>query len=163
MTAATPFQVFRGGRVLSLPEHRGEPADVLVEGDTIRAVGPPGLAAPADASAIDARDRLLMPGLVNAHTHAHGALGKGLAGDRWSLEVFLNANPAISAERTLEDKRLGAMLSAVEMVRKGATACFDLFVEVPAPTVEGVLAVADGYRLVGLRAVVAPMISDLTL
>ena len=154
------FQVIRGGRILSLPTHRGEPADVLLEGDTIRAVGPPGLAAPPDAEVIDARDRLLLPGLVNAHTHAHGALGKGLAGDRWSLELLLNANPTITAERTLEDKRLCAMLSAVEMVRKGSTACFDLFVEFPVPSVDGVLAVAEGYREVGLRAVVAPMISD---
>ena len=118
---------------------------------------------PPEAEVIDARDRLLLPGLVNAHTHAHGALGKGLAGDRWSLELLLNANPTITAERTLEDKRLCATLSAVEMVRKGSTACYDLFVEFPVPSVEGVLAVAEGYREVGLRAVVAPMISDRTL
>jgi len=55
------------------------------------------------------------------------------------------------------------MLSAVEMIRKGSTACFDLFAEFPAPTVDGVFAVADGYREVGLRAVVAPMVSDRTL
>ena len=35
-------------------------------------------------------DRLLIPGLVNAHTHATVALGKGMA-DRWSLELLLNA------------------------------------------------------------------------
>ena len=157
------FQVFRGGRVLSPPEHRGEPADVLLEGALIREIGAPGLGAPADADVIDAHDRLLMPGLINAHTHAHGTLGKGLAGDRWSLELLLNANPSVAAERTLEDKRLCSTLSAVEMIRKGATACFDLFVEFPAPTVEGVLAVAEGYHDAGLRAVVAPMISDRTL
>jgi cytosine/adenosine deaminase-related metal-dependent hydrolase len=163
MTEASPFQVIRGGRILSLPGHRGEPGDILLEGATIRAVGPPGLPAPPHARVIDARDRLLLPGLINAHTHAHGTLGKGLAGDRWTLELLLNANPAIAAERTLEDKRLCAMLSAVEMVRKGSTACFDLFVEFPLPTVDGVFAVAEGYREVGLRAVVAPMISDRTL
>jgi guanine deaminase len=157
------WTVFRGGRVLSLPEHRGEPADLVVEGETIHAVGPPGLGAPADAQVVDARERLLMPGLINAHTHAHGTLGKGLAGDRWSLELLLNANPSVAAERTLEDKRLSSTLSAVEMIRKGATACFDLFVEFPVPTVDGVLAAAEGYRDVGLRAVVAPMISDRTL
>ena len=163
MAGASPFQVFRGGRVLSPPEHRGEPADLLLEGAVIREIGPPGLAAPAEAQVVDARERLLMPGLINAHTHAHGTLGKGLAGDRWSLELLLNANPSIAADRTLDDKRLSAMLSAVEMIRKGATACFDLFVEFPAPTVDGVFAVAEGYRDVGLRAVIAPMISDRTL
>ena len=58
------FQIIRGGRILSLPSHRGEPGDVLLEDGTIRAVGPPGLAAPPDAEVIDARDRLLLPGLV---------------------------------------------------------------------------------------------------
>ena len=106
MAEPRPFQVFRGGRILSLPEHRGEPGDVLLEGDSIREVGPPGLAAPAEAEVIDARDRLLLPGLINAHTHAHGTLGKGLAGDRWSLELLLNANPSVTADRTAEDKRL---------------------------------------------------------
>ena len=41
MTEASPFQVIRGGRILSLPAHRGEPGDILLEGATIRAVGPP--------------------------------------------------------------------------------------------------------------------------
>jgi len=163
MAVAPRFQVIRGGRILSLPGHRGDFGDLLLEGDTIRAVGPPGLAAPPDAETIDARDRLLLPGLINAHTHAHGALGKGLAADRWTLELLLNANPTITAERTREDKRLSAMLSAVEMVRKGSTACYDLFVEFPVPTADGVFAVAEGYRDVGLRAVVAPMVSDRTL
>jgi len=68
-------QIIRGGRILSLPGHRGDFGDLLLEGDTIRAVGPRGLAAPPGAETIDARDRLLLPGLINAHTHAHGALG----------------------------------------------------------------------------------------
>jgi 5-methylthioadenosine/S-adenosylhomocysteine deaminase len=156
-------QVIRGGRLLDPPRHRGELGDLLVDGDTIREVGTPELAAPADAREVDARDRLLMPGLVNAHTHAHGALAKGLIGDRWPLELLLNVSPATNAERTLEDQRLSAMLSAVEMVRKGATACLDLCVEFPGPSVDGILAVAHAYGEVGMRAVVAPMVSDRTL
>ena len=59
--------------------------------------------------------------------------------------------------------RLCAQLSAVELIRKGCTACFDLFIELPGPTVEGIHAVARAYQDVGLRAVVAPMIADRTL
>ncbi|WP_299869965.1 amidohydrolase family protein [uncultured Roseobacter sp.] len=44
--------------------------------------------------------------------------------------------------------------------RKGCTACYDLFIELPGPTVEGTHAVAEAYQSVGLRAVVAPMIAD---
>jgi 5-methylthioadenosine/S-adenosylhomocysteine deaminase len=155
--------VVRGGRLLDLAGHRAEPADLLIEAGAIREVGRPGLPAPAEATVIDARDRLLIPGLVNAHTHAHGALSRGRAGDRVPLEVLLTLAAPTTAGRTIEDKHLSAQLSAIEMLRKGCTACYDLFVEFPAPTVDGLHAVARAYRDVGIRAVVAPMMADLTL
>jgi cytosine/adenosine deaminase-related metal-dependent hydrolase len=159
----TTATVIRGGRVLDIGGHRGEPADVLIAGDTIREIGRPGMAAPAGAADIDARDRLLIPGLVNAHTHAHGALSRGLVPDRAPLEMLLTGSAAVNGNRALEDKYLSAQLSAIEMVRRGCTACYDLFVEFPLPTVEGVQAVARAYHDVGLRAVVAPMMADRTL
>lgn len=154
--------VIRGGRVLDCRSHRAEPVDILVEGMRIRELGPPGLAAPEGAGEVDATGCLLMPGLVNAHTHGHGSLGKGM-GDRWSLELLLNAGPWISGRRTLDDKYLAAKLNAAEMVRKGCTAAYDLYFEFPAPTHDGIDAVARGYADVGARAVVAPMMADHTL
>jgi guanine deaminase len=46
------------------------------------------------------------------------------------------------------------------MARKGCTAAYDMFAEFPVPTVEGVDAVADAYSSVGLRAVIAPQMTD---
>ena len=154
--------IIRGGRVLDVAGHRAEPADVLVDGAVIREIGRPGMAAPEGASVLDARDRLLIPGLVNAHTHSHGALTRGLPGDRVPLEILLTTGGALNANRTVEDKRLAAQLAAIEMVRKGCTAAYDMFVELPAPTVDGVHAAARGYADVGMRAVVAPMMADRT-
>jgi 5-methylthioadenosine/S-adenosylhomocysteine deaminase len=151
----------RNGTVVDVERGVAERLDVLVDGTTIREIGQPGLAAPEGTRVIDARHRLLLPGLINAHMHAHGALGRG-AGDRWNLELLLNAAPAINGRRTVEDKYLSAALGAVEMVSKGATACYDLAVEFPVPTPEGVAAVAQAYADVGIRAVVAPMIADRT-
>jgi 5-methylthioadenosine/S-adenosylhomocysteine deaminase len=161
--SAARFTVLRGGALLDWTSHRVEGADILLEGGTIREIGPPGLAAPDHAAVVEARDRLLVPGLVNAHTHAHGGLTKGLVDDRAPLEVFLTAAPALNAGRTAEDKYLSALVSAVEMVKKGCTACYDLAVEFPAPSVEGIHAVAQAYQDVGMRAVVAPMMADRTL
>jgi 5-methylthioadenosine/S-adenosylhomocysteine deaminase len=155
--------IIRGGRILDLGSHRAEPADLLLAGHTIREIGPPGLAAPEEAALVDARDRLLIPGLVNAHTHAHGGLAKGLTPDRATLETFLTSVSATTGDRSLEEIYLSALLSAIEMVRKGCTAAYDLCVEYPAPTPEGILAVARAYRDVGMRAVVAPMMADRTL
>jgi guanine deaminase len=153
--------VIRNGTLVDVERGAAERLDVLVDDATIREIGQPGLAAPEGTRVIDARHRLLLPGLINTHMHAHGALGRG-AGDRWNLELLLNAAPAINGRRTVEDKYLSAALGAVEMVSKGATACYDLAVEFPVPTPEGVAAVAQAYADVGIRAVVAPMIADRT-
>jgi guanine deaminase len=156
-------QVVRNGRVLSAGALSAAPLDLLIEDGRIRELGAPGMPAPADAERIDATDRLVIPGLVNSHTHAHGGLGKGAVSDRLPLEVFLTGSGALNGSRTLEDKYLSAQLSAVEMVRKGCTAAYDLFVEYPVPSKEGVDAVASAYRDVGMRAVIAPMMADRTL
>ena len=157
MTRAT---VIRGGRLVGAGKG-ADLADILIQGDTVREVGPPGLAAPADAATIDATDRLLHPGLINAHMHGHGNLAKGM-GDRWTLELLLAAGPWISGNRTLEDKYLTTYLGACEMLLKGCTACYDLTVEFPLPSVEGMEACARAYADAGMRAVLAPMVAELS-
>src|SRR5438128_6021416 len=151
--------IVRGGRVLDIRAHRADAADILITGDTITEIGPPGLAAPTGATAVDAAGTLLHPGLVNAHTHAHGNLAKGM-GDLWTLELLLTAGPWISGNRTQEERYLSAKLGAVEMVLKGCTAAYDLPLEWPTPTLPGLEAVGRGYADVGMRAVVAPMVAD---
>ena len=153
------YTIVRNGRVLNIGRRDAPFSDVLIKSGTIEEIGAPGMQAPADAVVFDATDRLLMPGLVNAHTQGHGAIGKGL-GDRWSLELLLNAGPWINAGRTLEHKYLSAKVGALEMLSKGCTACYDLYFEFPSPTVEGMEAVAQAYKDAGLRAVIAPMVAD---
>jgi len=101
-----------------------------------------------------------LPGLVNAHTHAHNNLLKGL-GDNWTLEDLLNHAPALLSNRTPEDQYLSAAIGAVEMLKNGCTAAYDLFMAAPAPTAEGVEAIVRAYIDVGLRAVIAPAMADL--
>ena len=153
--------VIRGGRVIDIARRTAESNDIVIEGDTISSIVAPGTVTSPDAKGIDATGKLLMPGLINAHTHSHGGLGRG-AGDRWSLELLLNAGPWLSGGRTLEDRYLSTLIVAAEMVSKGCTACYDLFYEFPAPTLEGLEAVARAYAEVGMRAVIAPMMADRT-
>src|ERR1044072_7678919 len=151
--------IIRGGRVVNVGDERAEAAYILINGDTIAEVGHPGRAAPADAVTIDARDRLIHPGLINAHMHGHGNLAKGM-GDRWTLELLLAAGPWITGGRTLEDKYLSTYVGAIEMLLKGCTACYDLTVEFPLPTVEGLEACGRAYADAGMRAVLAPMVAE---
>jgi guanine deaminase len=147
------------GHLLVPGEPRPAPGDVLVDGERIVAVGPR-LAAPPDATRLDASGRLIVPGLINAHTHAHNNLIKGVI-DNVTLELFLNAGPAMYLGRTPEEQYLSALLGAVEMVKTGATAAYDLFMRPPSPTIESIEAVARAYADAGVRAVVAPAVADL--
>jgi 5-methylthioadenosine/S-adenosylhomocysteine deaminase len=151
--------VIFGGLVLAWGETTARPADILLAGDSIEAIVPPGTA--EAARRIDATGRLIIPGLVNAHTHGHGGLAKGVA-DRWSLELLLNAGPWLNGGRTGEDRYLSTLLTAVEMLRKGCTACYDLSAMLPVPSVEALHDSARAYADVGMRAVIAPMIADRT-
>lgn len=152
------FQVIRGGRLLDIAARTAERADILIRGNVIAEIGAAGLAAPDGAIEIDATDRLLMPGLVNGHTHGNSSLAKGM-GDRWTLELLLNSHPWTGAGFTQEDKYLAAKLTACELVLGGCTACLDMFAEGPAPSREGLEAAGQAYMDVGMRAVVAPMMS----
>ena len=153
--------LIRGGLLAEAAQRRAAPADVLVEDGVIRAVGA-GLEAPADARVEDASGLLLHPGLINAHTHGHGGLARGLADD-WTLELLLAAAPWMGGGRSLADKKLSTQLVAAEMALKGVTAAYDLTAEAPLPTRDGMDAMAEAYAEVGLRAVIAPMVADRTV
>src|SRR6266487_6383622 len=113
-----------GGHVLT-PSHTAlERADILIEADRIRAVGAALDFAP-DTHRLDASGCLVMPGLVNAHTHAHNNLVRGRA-ERWTLEDLLNHGPAMNSGRSAEDQYLSALLGAIEMAKTGCTAAYDL-------------------------------------
>lgn len=153
--------VITGGLVLAAGEDRPAPADLLLRGDTIVAIAGPGAVGSENTRRIDAANRLIVPGLINAHTHGHGGLAKGM-GDLWSLELLLNAGGWMNGGRTDDDRYVSTVLSAAEMVRKGCTACYDLAAALPVPTVAGLHGAAQGYRDVGMRAVIAPMVADIS-
>ena len=155
------WTVIRGGRLIEPGVPRPRPADLLIKGDTIHEIGQPGMVAPESTQRIDAAGMLLHPGLINAHTHSHGNLARGM-GDRWTLELLLTAGPWISGNRSSEDKHLSTLIGASEMLLKGCTACYDLAFEFPIPSVEGMQAVAHAYSQAGMRAVIAPMVANLS-
>ena len=161
MAKQSPYTAVRGGKLLDISRRQALPVDILIKGDTIAEIGRRGLPAPAGATVIDARNRLMHPGLINAHTHGPGNLAKGL-NDRWTLELLLTASQWVGIGRNLEDKYLAAMIGASEMVLKGCTAAYDLAAEFPLPSVEGLSAMAKAYEEVGMRCVLAPMVADLT-
>lgn len=148
-----------GARVLSGDDHDAAFATLLVDEGRIEAILPPGARVPDAAARFDASGTLAMPGLVNAHTHGHGVLLKGIA-DRWTLEMSLANGPWVSGSRDTEQKYLSALAGAAEMLTKGVTACYDLVYEHPVPTADGLDAIGAAYHDAGMRAIVCPMIAD---
>jgi guanine deaminase len=149
-----------GARVLAPDALSAPRADILIDEGRIAAILSPG-EGPADVQRHDASNRLIIPGLINAHTHGHGGLGKGM-GDKWDLALLLAHAPWLNGGRGTQEKRLSTLLNAVENLKKGATGGFDMTAEFPGPTPDGLDAMAEAYETVGLRMVLAPMVADLT-
>jgi 5-methylthioadenosine/S-adenosylhomocysteine deaminase len=81
---------------------------------------------PEGETVIDARGGIIMPGLVNTHTHLPMSLFRGLADDL-PLSVWLNQHmfPAESKHIAPESVRIGTLLSCAEMLLSGTTTCCD--------------------------------------
>jgi 5-methylthioadenosine/S-adenosylhomocysteine deaminase len=106
---------------------RHNPGSVAITGDTLRALGPEADAYTA-ADTVDCRGRVVMPGLVNAHTHVPMTLLRGLADDL-RLDVWLMGY-MMPVEREFvspEFVRLGTRLGCAEMIRSGVTCFADMY------------------------------------
>ena len=103
------------------------PGSVAIAGNAIVAVGTLGDRYQG-AETIDCAGRVLMPGLVNAHTHAPMALLRGLADDL-RLDVWLMGY-MMPVEREFVSPdfvRLGTRLGCAEMIRSGVTCFADMY------------------------------------
>ncbi len=100
---------------------------VLVRGDRIAEVGQGRYAGPVAADrSIDCRDRLVAPGLVNAHTHSQSSTMAGF-GDRLSHPAFMWLTQAHTSRRTSDEIRLSVLLTAYGLLTSGTTAAIDHF------------------------------------
>jgi 5-methylthioadenosine/S-adenosylhomocysteine deaminase len=118
--------------VLTMDEdmHQFEPGAVAVKGEDILAVGPEAEIRKAFHSDIlvDCGGKVLMPGLVNAHTHVPMTLLRGLADDL-RLDVWLQGYmwPVEREFVSPEFVSLGTQLACAELIRSGVTCFADMY------------------------------------
>lgn len=167
MNGSADTILIAGGRVYDHDGSTDHPpvADILIVGDRIEAVGPglaeclPALLGRAAGSVIDARNRLVLPGLVNAHYHSHDTLLKGcfeaIPRETW----LLNALPPNYPRRSRAELRARTLLGAVECLRAGITTVQDMATLAPmdAGDIEVVLA---AYAEAGIRCVFSLQTGD---
>lgn len=124
--------------------------DILVEGNMIQQIDdhislhdlPPD----ASVEVIEANERLVLPGMVNTHTHASMSLFQGFAEalpfQQWHQNVF-------PYELQLQSQHTywGAMLSMIDMIRSGTTMFNDMYIHMDG--------VAEAVKDIGMRASLA--------
>jgi 5-methylthioadenosine/S-adenosylhomocysteine deaminase len=107
-----------------------EPGAIAVHGDHILAVGHEKDICDQYSSkqTVDCHGKILMPGLINAHTHAAMTLLRGLADDL-RLDVWLMGY-MMPVERQFVSSdfvRLGTKIACAEMIRSGVTCFADMY------------------------------------
>ncbi|MCE5207042.1 MAG: amidohydrolase [Chloroflexi bacterium] len=107
-----------------------EPGAVAVDGQYIIAAGPENeiLQAYSGKTILDCHGKVLMPGLINGHTHAPMTLLRGLADDL-RLDVWLMGYmmPVENEFVSREFVELGTRLACAEMIRSGVTTFADMY------------------------------------
>ncbi|MDH7508402.1 MAG: amidohydrolase family protein [Methanomassiliicoccales archaeon] len=97
--------------------------DLLIEDGIIKDIGK--VSSDVDEE-IDSHGDIVLPGLINTHTHISMAIMKGVADDV-SFPDFLSRVFSIDAQRTPEDIYAGTQLGCLEMIRSGTTTFVDLY------------------------------------
>src|SRR3954468_7538129 len=118
--------VLRGGTVLTMNDAHEvlHDADVLVIGDRIEKVGP-NLEIPEGAREIDARNGIVMPGMIDTHRHMWQTALRGYGAD-WTLsQYFVFFYLEYGKIFRPQDIHAGNVLSAIESLDAGVTTTVD--------------------------------------
>ncbi|MFQ5435612.1 MAG: amidohydrolase family protein [Anaerolineae bacterium] len=146
--------ILTGGTVVTMNEQFDvfENGAIAIHGDSIDAVGPAdGIAQNYQADeTVDCTGQVIIPGLVNAHTHIPMTLLRGL-NDDLRLDVWLGYLMPLEREFvTPEFVKLGARIACAEMIRSGVTSFADMYYFEEA--------IAEETAVIGMRALLGQTI-----
>lgn len=96
---------------------------IYIEGNKIIAIGEEPDGFQAD-KVIDGKDKLVIPGLINCHTHSYMAFMRNVADDLSFMDWLIGTIDPIEQKMTDEDTYWGACLAIIEMMKSGTT-CFN--------------------------------------
>lgn len=129
----------------------GEKVGLRIRDGLIAEIGPE-VAAGSGDQVTDARGGILIPPLVNGHTHAAMTLFRGHGDDLPLMRWLQEAVWPVEAKLEAEDVYWGTRLACLEMIRTGTARFWDMYWEPGA--------VARAVSDAGLRAVIGPPMID---
>ncbi|MEH2158373.1 amidohydrolase [Nostoc sp.] len=132
--------------------------DVQIVDGAIAAISP---SLQVIGTAIDGKNKLLLPGFFNAHTHSSEMWQRGIM-SMFPLELWL-AELYDFAPLDPEQVYLSALGTAVETLLSGGTSVVDHLVLIPGLELETIAIATRAYKEVGIRAFIAPLIQDESL
>ncbi|MHA2150192.1 MAG: amidohydrolase [Candidatus Thorarchaeota archaeon] len=153
--------LIKNGYILTLNSDREIITDgtLYIENDTIVDVGKSEDLKDHKAElVIDAKNKLVMPGLIDTHTHLAQALIRGCADDVSLVDWLKKYVWVLQGNFTKDDGRVSAELCMAEMIRTGTTS----FIECMIHTRYGFDGIAKAVERVGMRGALSKIIMDST-
>ena len=138
---------------------------VVIDGEVIKDVGSLAdmKAAYPDAEFVDAKGGIIMPGLINAHTHIYSGLARGLAIDGHNPTNFFEILDGmwwnIDRHLTIDGTKASAYATILDCIRDGVTTIFDhhaSFCEIPG----SLFAIKDVAKELGMRSCLCYEVSE---
>ena len=125
---------------------------LAIKGDAIVAIGGPEDLRPKAGQTIDARGGVIMPGLINGHTHAAMSLFRGLADDLPLMEWLNHYIFPVESRMDGDFVFTGTLLACAEMIMSGTTTFCDMYLFENR--------VAEAAKAAGMRAIVGEVLYD---
>ena len=142
-----------------------ENGTVVIEGNLIKEVGTTDILKGKypDAEVIDAKGGVIMPAFINTHDHIYSSFARGLSIDGYNPQGFLDILDGmwwtIDRHLTLEQTRLSAMTTYVDLIKNGVTTVFDHHASFGQIT-DSLFKIADAAKETGIRSCLCYEVSD---
>jgi putative selenium metabolism protein SsnA len=155
--------ILRDGVVATLDPQAVERTDLRIDGDKIVERGAGLSSSSSGEEVLDLGGALVLPGLVNAHTHLYSALARGMPGPRDPPRSFVEILERVwwRLDRALDEEsvHLSGLVGAIEAARSGTTTLLDHHAS-PSFVAGSLTTLRRAVEEVGLRSVLCYETTD---
>jgi 5-methylthioadenosine/S-adenosylhomocysteine deaminase len=146
--------IIKNGTLLTMDPHQPlvERGFLCIQGDSISVIAKGDAGNFRAGKTIDAKGGLILPGLINGHTHAAMTLFRGLADDLPLMEWLNHYIFPVESRMDREFVHTGTLLACAEMILSGTTTFCDMYLFEDE--------VAEAAREAGMRCLVGEVLYD---